>query len=91
MNETHTPTPWKVTDGGSQIYAANGVGIATLRVIDEANGGKAVRDANGQFIERACNSHDKLLAALKFMADKCNNPGLAAVADEAIREAEGGK
>jgi hypothetical protein len=59
----HTPTPWKAS-GNSIINSEDTICIANI----ECDGGYEAqgeqRDANAKFILKACNSHEKLVAAL---------------------------
>lgn len=52
----HTPTPWKT--GDLYIWGADG------EPLDLAARPRPERKANAEFIIRACNSHDELVAAL---------------------------
>lgn len=66
---THTPTPWRRGKASDAIVAD-----APVRPFDDAEdvayyGGYLVAEsvtvANQEFIVRACNAHDELVAALK--------------------------
>jgi len=67
MDLKHTPTPWETSDAfgpaesGTCIKAA-----ADDNMIASCTGyyGRATTIANAEFIVRACNSHDQLVAAL---------------------------
>jgi hypothetical protein len=65
MEAKHTPGPWKYEADDNVIIGGDGL-IMTwqTRSIDV---GVAERDANAEFIVRACNSHDDLMAALEDM------------------------
>lgn len=54
----HTPLPWRLEQKWHWVVGPNGESIARIRRLDE-------RPANAEFIVRACNSHDDLLAALE--------------------------
>ena len=60
----HTPTPWNYSSG--MVWAGRGEEIAVARAArdDEATS-PCERDANAEFIVRACNAHDELLEALR--------------------------
>lgn len=72
----HTQTPWRVTDGttikeDSRPISEDGVLIASA--CGYSNSGFFPSDeeglANAEFIVRACNAHDELVAALqRFVA-----------------------
>lgn len=72
METKHTILPWRVlsvTEGPNKVprIASAGGGIAILcvnRYLGEPGPSKQ-EVANAEFIVRACNSHDELLAALK--------------------------
>ncbi len=67
--DTHTPTPWTyrqrtTTDDLFVIEGENGYGVGrTFSFFD-------VDQANAAFIVKACNSHDKLVEALREMLAK---------------------
>jgi hypothetical protein len=77
----HTPGPWSTSyregrDGGmwrQDIYDVHGETIATCAWyrVPTADGYTTNREANAEFIVRACNSHAELLAALKELRDAC--------------------
>jgi len=107
----HTPVPWEVDGGG--IYDARGNLIAVRysgKHREKADGYGDIQpieaDANTRFIVRACNSHGKLLEALKAMEAvshrlhgcshkpcvPCDeNDAAVELAHAAITEATGGK
>lgn len=58
---THTPTPWTQYMHGPMIHNPDGFYIGIMQ------GNNAARDA--AFIVRACNSHDKLVSALRRIAE----------------------
>lgn len=64
MSAERTPTPWKMS-GKSELRSEGGglVFRLTLRVVGDVHWRN--RDANAEFIVRAANSHDALVAALK--------------------------
>jgi len=70
----HTPTPWRWVSWGERISidAKENAGIATINPQGDADKGIPCRidRANTDFIVRACNSHDDLLAALKESLDQ---------------------
>ena len=67
-----TPGPWTTgirQEGGRgfavrEIRAADGECIADIRGIDSG-----INAANAAYIVRACNSHDELVAALRYMVE----------------------
>ena len=67
MNAQHTPTPWDLHIGN-----ADAPGYFKPADVDVGGhyrfrvGDVAARHADAAFIVRACNSHDALVAALKF-------------------------
>lgn len=98
----HTPGPWHVVEreNGAPYIASPLGSICDMRL----NGlNRKTKYANAEFIVRACNSHDDLLAACKALvatanelkddehgehADDCTMCQAVAVADEAIAKAE---
>lgn len=73
MSDAHTPTPWK-------YYWREEDGIADCGIFQEKRAGHAYSiarcpkyqsreqwEVNAAFIVRACNSHDKLVAALSSL------------------------
>ena len=69
------PLPWRAA--GRLIHDANGLAIGSFNA-EEA-----------EFISRACNAHDELLAALKDLRDLC--AAAFRVIDAHHREFEGGE
>lgn len=68
----HTPTPWGKTyiahqdgKGGSSYYKVDGAQRSICRTVDQLAGPQD--EANIDFIVRACNTHDEMLSALKFV------------------------
>jgi hypothetical protein len=90
MSAQHTPTPWGAEPKGgkgSWIKGASGE-WAALSCGDE----DATADANAEFICRAVNAHDDLVAALKYARDKADEYGSVinfAMIDAALAKAEG--
>lgn len=84
----YIPTPWRV--GGRVSVAFDEPDVPDVFIVDEASKGclgvatahgddDAQAEATAAFIVTACNSHDKLIAALQaveFKADKGANGGL---------------
>lgn len=68
---THTPTPWYVDERGNIRQQSTGNVLADMqdgtRVNRESRISKREMEANAAFIVRACNSHEKLVEALKGM------------------------
>jgi len=64
MNAAHTPTPWRIAGKGTIRTDTGWVpGDGWIGTINWRN-----RDANAEFIVRAANSHEELVAALKPLA-----------------------
>lgn len=68
----HTPTPWKTGHRGDNTLAIYGRSNKTPISVFHDEGGefpeyfdKKRKDANAEFIVRACNVHDDLVAALE--------------------------
>jgi hypothetical protein len=72
----HTPGPWRTTKMGASIYApSEGVrGDERERVVCWLSGSAppAERKATADFIVRACNAHDDLLALLGEQGEAMN-------------------
>jgi hypothetical protein len=68
---THTPGPWKVdpsTAFNEALISARGVEIGLLYCSDGADDETELPGiANAEFIVRACNAHDELVAALQMV------------------------
>ena len=76
MATKHTPTPWRRST--TNPFAINTAEGGASRAIAEVSTGEWMPDvfvganeaiANAEFIVRACNSHDELLAALSDVCD----------------------
>ena len=79
MNTKHTPTPWVV--GGKaklgaplapgetpRIWANDGASIADISIRRKIGDGTSQQElVNADYIVRACNAHDELVAALKLL------------------------
>jgi hypothetical protein len=63
MSAARTPGPWRICDD-ADVVDARGRYVATAHDAT-SDVGTAVEYANAEFIVRACNSHDALLAALE--------------------------
>jgi hypothetical protein len=64
----HTPTPWEdgTGDNGNDAWVfARGAAVADCDLYSDRDRNKA----NAEFIIRAANCHDELLAALKWFID----------------------
>ena len=102
----HTPTPWKAEQGAGKQWNLvphydeyDRRAVATF--IPVSGEPRMDAEANARFAERACNSHDDLLAALKAMCELWKRAypspkrGLSTyppeyeTADDAIAKAEG--
>lgn len=80
----HTPTPWHVVNG-TQIRDE-------LMPFDKDESytaliATAASEHDSEFIVRACNSHDQLVATLKFVANYSNDPGIVKYAERALAAA----
>lgn len=67
MNVTHSPLPWKHYAEDNIICPSNGTGRILEWTPRSANVSVAERDANADFIVKAVNAHDSLLASLKAL------------------------
>ncbi len=76
MSDTqHTPTPWEADE--LRIWSAAGsdpIYIASLKFAAD-NDCPVQAEVNGEFIVRACNSHDELVAALTDCIESLINAG----------------
>lgn len=62
----HTPTPWAISSNGFNIYGPpDAEGQVTFVASIFRKPIQDIEDANAEFIVRACNAHDELLAACK--------------------------
>jgi len=92
----HTPGPWRIdAPAGSVIIGPDEIDVA-LTFAGSGFRELETDEANAEFIVRACNSHDELLAALQRVADWIFNIDGDCVADAqawaraAIAKAKGG-
>lgn len=77
MSEKHTPGPWTVRRSRGVMgvsverWAIDGPpqGLAGRWWVCTAESDEPTDEANAEFIVRACNSHDDLLAALKELLE----------------------
>lgn len=69
MKTPHTPTPWRIveTNLGLAIVGADIEDLAALPQGKWGPGSAEQKKANADFIVRACNAHDDLLAALETL------------------------
>jgi len=76
----HTPTPWKAIGGELHPVLDNGLTCTSIvaRTGRGSIGGGELHRANAQFIARAVNAHEDLLAALKDLVTRCDG-------DEGVR------
>lgn len=65
MNDTHSLLPWHI----EELPATIRIRGAGDECVMESNQYRVHRKADTEFIVRACNSHDDLLAALKGSLD----------------------
>lgn len=63
MKTTHTPGPWRA-DGSTVKAVSHGQWFKIARA-DGLRYTQSGNEANAEFIVRACNSHEELLAALE--------------------------
>lgn len=88
---THAPTPWEVTESGSDIEIQDADGTSIAVVIEEDKVEVAQR------IVRAVNAHDEFVEALKKISRYNGSTGglralvneIHFIANEAIAKAEG--
>lgn len=90
----HTPTPWRmeiedegfISIFGSRLNQTCGDQVALTPMKKDED------KANAEFILRAVNSHEALLAAAKHMRDTLEHQGMTRILwNEAIAQAEGKK
>lgn len=79
----HTPWVMCYSQDAITIYSEENPMIARLGV-------ETVDMKNAEFIVRACNSHDELVAALNFIQSEPNNPRAHRAAFDALAKATGG-
>lgn len=73
VKSEHTPTPFRIGDGGWTIFGPpNGKPApAVIATMEQGTSmGPLERRANAQFIVTACNAHDVLLDACKAILEK---------------------
>lgn len=83
MSDTeHTPTPWLIERGptGCRINSSERDTDGRNRSValtagDGSSYPATVNEANAEFIVRACNTHDDLLAACKEILPHCKSTG----------------
>ena len=63
----HTPTPWKLTKVQGTYFYVEWGGETVVQVDHDSS--NAVNEANAEFIVRACNAHDELVAAAREAMD----------------------
>jgi len=76
MKSKRTPGPWELNPDiveTVEIIGPNGETIADVWNIAKMLAGE--RDANAEFIVRACNAHDALVRALKDLKEDLENNG----------------
>lgn len=99
--QKHTALPWKVSDNDTRVLenqpAFPGVRcVGTNELIADIFGTSDECKADAEFIVRACNSHDALVAALERIAKLCTEDYderdplgvVEAIANEAISAAK---
>jgi hypothetical protein len=90
MSTKHTPGPWAFRHGSIVAWFED----RHIRLADIPDHDDNEQNANGEFIVRACNAHDGLLAALQRMVEVFDGPGgtdspACVAARAAIARAEG--
>lgn len=89
-NTQHTPTPWKVlidSRGEPNLWGADGILMGTL-YHDGISDAKPIQLANAEFIVRACNNHDDLLAAMESCEREMSNAYRKGLVDSLAPKAE---
>lgn len=73
----HTPTPWFAQrQGSSTVYIESRIRPGTLQEVaacGPTEAGSEQQDANAEFIVRACNAHEQLVAALRDLEVAANS------------------
>ena len=81
----HTPGPWHYISGGDgRVIERGGAVVADC---EQPQMEPAEVEGNAEFIVRACNAHDDLLAACQYVQDHCALRGPADRAREKLRRA----
>lgn len=82
MSDKHTPTPWMLDKGSLEIIGAHGETVVY---------GLNSTPADSEFILRAVNAHEELLAALKLAAEvlRLKESSIARHCAQVIAKAEG--
>jgi hypothetical protein len=73
MSTQHTPTPWQFhysSDANTLLPDLNALASAVAMQIGDGSDSQA--EANAALIDRACNSHDALVAALRHAVAYCD-------------------
>lgn len=74
----HTPIPWTFDDIWHLIKGPNGEEVAAIHSAQASDtarrGNRFTANANAEFIVRACNNHDKLVAALAMCIAVMEDP-----------------
>jgi hypothetical protein len=88
MTQKHTETPWTLGKGTVRIRNAENVLVAECYTTGNSirYPGKEEREANAEFIVRACNSHAKLVEALKAIAGNSGCQDTKDIANAALSE-----
>jgi hypothetical protein len=70
----HTPTPWQ-PDGAGRLLDSKGAILAEIvyRGFLPNKRAKAEQQANTEFIVRACNSYDKMVATARTIVGSCES------------------
>ena len=87
INPIHTLVPWMLSDShGLCVVSEKGV-VADLEKSRTSAESSEESRANAEFIVRACNSHDALLAACKALMTRFEHTGEAWMDDPAMVQA----
>jgi len=83
MNATHQPTPWELHNEGEKIEDADGEFVTRLsfsRYYDDRE--DPIAEANAAFIVTACNAHDDLVRALRYVLERINTPEMLEIRND---------
>lgn len=67
----YTPTPWEAFESNQGTPCIRGSAHEWIVTLSESGLGKNLDRANRDFIVRACNAHDELVASIKKALDEC--------------------
>jgi hypothetical protein len=87
----HTPGPWRVNSGHGELWIESVKHGRVICAFEKHRTGQYTEQdgANAEFIVRACNAHDELLAACEALISQYDAPGGPALTEqvEAVRAA----